>query len=662
MKIDYNFIKNLFSLKIKVVNQKDKIKLSNYEEHIPMYDIYSKAIYPINKKNIHTRLIDYHYRFINEEVYEWIKLLCEKNKNNELYEKYNKLLQIMDNYDINTLIETSYKTLYKFSPHLGLSVSICKRNSFHPYINHLKPYYSKLELIKLGQNMKMLETNIDPTKLIDQALHYSICKSVSNNDVSFIEIESHHNHIIDTNNISWITFYSNNGSFIFNKLLRYDKPINSFYSTAIRRIVECIKNAPPLLNDYYIYRFIWDDHMIHDLPVGNFFIDKGFISTTRDPFYSPGLSGHFGLILIKINIPKGKKGVGLFIENFSLFPNEQEFLLPPNTKLKLLSKNENFKYYHTNPEFEKIINRKYEFELIETDWSIIESLKQTTSDEEYTDIKTIQMDGENRIFIIKEFLKRYVNTNSQICITINNIKYKMNYMWFDTSASYEKLYYNKTTEGMIFSIFDNNGYPYINIELGQDMVINYINKFYFHNAKTDLSHDHLDLILEIGRIFYYKKCIIFNNFNNFAHLGVYTKNMFLYISFYNKTQYEYIKDKTIYLKDPFITYENGYWKLDNFLKNPIPDEFINKLPEQFKNMTNNSELISKLTIKDHYLYTKIINNYDTNIFKNCYVIYNIYEKLSSSKRIDNFHDIKYGQDEKLDDDFKMIFRQPIRRL
>jgi hypothetical protein len=328
MKIDTKFINNIFSLKLKIKNKQDKIKLSLYEEQIPMYDIYSKEIYPINKKNIHSRLIEYHYRFINREVFEWIKLLYNKNiKNKEQADKYKKLLQIIDNYDIDTLIETSYKTLYKYSPSLGLLVSICKRNSFHPYINHLKPYYTKLELIKLGQNMKLINTNIELDELMDMSMHYKICKSVSNNDVSFDEIETHHNHIINTNNISWMTFYSNNGSFLYNKMLRNNKPLQPFLCNSIKRIVNCIKNAPALNNDYDIYRFIWNDEMIQDLPIGNFFIDKGFISTTRDPFYSPGLNGNFGLVLIKISIPKNKKGVGLFIENFSLFPKEEEFLI-----------------------------------------------------------------------------------------------------------------------------------------------------------------------------------------------------------------------------------------------------------------------------------------------------------------------------------------------
>ena len=104
-------------------------------------------------------------------------------------------------------------------------------------------------------------------------------------------------------------------------------------------------------------------------------MDNGFTSTTRDPFYSPGLNGNFGLILIKIKIPKNKKGVGLFIENFSLFPNEQEFLLYPYSKLKLISKNDNFKYYHTNKEFEKLIHVKYEFEYIDKNQNFFKDIQ-----------------------------------------------------------------------------------------------------------------------------------------------------------------------------------------------------------------------------------------------------------------------------------------------
>ena len=88
MKINEKMIFDIFDLKIKL-KDKDKIKISKYQELIPMYDIYSQEIYLINKENIHHRLIESHYRFINEEIYDWLKNLYEKNKSNkELANKF----------------------------------------------------------------------------------------------------------------------------------------------------------------------------------------------------------------------------------------------------------------------------------------------------------------------------------------------------------------------------------------------------------------------------------------------------------------------------------------------------------------------------------------------------------------------------------------------
>jgi hypothetical protein len=78
MKINSEFIKRIFNLELKLKIKADKIKLSKYEDLIPMYDIYSQTIYPINKLNLHYRLIESHYRFVNSEIYLWLKLLFEK--------------------------------------------------------------------------------------------------------------------------------------------------------------------------------------------------------------------------------------------------------------------------------------------------------------------------------------------------------------------------------------------------------------------------------------------------------------------------------------------------------------------------------------------------------------------------------------------------------
>lgn len=669
MKIDNNFIDKIFTLKMKLKNQSDKIKLSKYEEQIPMYDIYSQKIYPINKQNIHYRLIESHYRFINDEINQWLQNLYDKYKKDKILEpifKYN--IELINNYDIPTLIETSYKALYKFSPTLGLSVSICKRNSFNPFVQHLKPYYTKSELIKLGQNMGVIKTDIELEKLIDQDTHYNICKTVSDNDVSFEELKTHYEYIINSKLNNLMCFYSFTGSFLFNRYLRNSTKniINSILYDGLLTIVKKMQDSPPLINDYNLYRFIWDDSFISDLSEGDIFLDKGFISSTRDPFYSPGLNGNFGLILLKIKLPKNKKGIGLFMENFSLFPKEEEFLIPPYSKLLLLSKNNNFKYYHTNPEFEKLINRKYEFEYVDTDYKLFyEENKSIKVKNKFIQMENILINGIDRIDIIRQFIQTY-SENNKINLKVGLKNYSFNYQWFDSTntSSYEKFYYNKIKDGMLFSLFDENFCPYLNIELGQELVINFLNKYFIGFTDKKIDNDILDLIYNFGRIFYYKTAKIFHEYITFSAFEAnypITNKVFLETNLFNKTIYDYLKSNIkIFASEPFIDYPVGYWYLDEYFNNSVDKEIINKYQVNYK---NNKELFIDIVEKNFSLYSRIIELMDINIFKNSFVIFNIYDKIVAEGLGNVFKpNLEYTNDDNIDESFKLIFRQPIRRF
>jgi len=424
-----------------------------------------------------------------------------------------------------------------------------------------------------------------------------------------------------------------------------------------------------------IYRFIWDDSFIMGLKEGDVFIDRGFVSTTRDPFYSPGLNGNFGLILLKIKIPKDKKGLGLFIENFSLFPREEEFLLAPYSKLKLVSKNNNFKYYHTNPEFEKLINRKYEFELVQIDYSKFyreNPPKQIEPINNYYQLESIVLNGIDRVELIKKFIIAY-SDNNQINLKLGSKKYSFTFQWFDstTSSSYDKFYYNKIKDGMLFSLYDSNGYPYLNIELSQELVINYLNKLYFGNGNIELDDDLLNLIYHFGRIFYYKTAKIFHNYKSFDQFKLNYDNsiqLFLNMNMFNDTIYSYLKNGTKYLEansnyTPFINYNLGYWYLDEYFSKPIDKNQLDKLPDNFKDVKTNKELYLGIITKSFYYYPKLIELMDKNIIKNDFVSFNIYDKLVGEGLADNFKpNIEYTNEELFDSDFKSIFRQPIRRL
>ena len=226
MIIDDKLISDIYNLKKKVTG-KNKTALSKYQDGIPMYDIYSNKVYFIKKYNVHYRLIECHYRFVNDNVIDVFHARLKALNNSINRIKYEPIikritdnLEIMKNYDTKILMETSYIIFYKYSIDYGLQMTICRRNSFDPLIKHLKPYYTKLELIKLSLNMKIdiITTNIHE---LNNDTIYSICKQIYPNDISYKEIANHTNLILNNNIISSITFYSFIGSFLFNNILRF---------------------------------------------------------------------------------------------------------------------------------------------------------------------------------------------------------------------------------------------------------------------------------------------------------------------------------------------------------------------------------------------------------------------------------------------------------
>ena len=653
MKINEKIIEDIFNHKIKLKKSTEKEELSKYMDIIPMYDIYTQKIYPIKKENVYFRLTESNYRFINTEVKNWITLQYDKTNDklrkalNEekiqlenLKKRLNDMISIIDNYDIEVLIDTSYKVLYKFSG-IGLTISICKRNSFHPFIYYLKPYYTKNELIKLGQNMNLLKEEIKPEELIDEGKHYEICKRISNKDFSFDEIKNDTITIINEKSIADVCFYTFIGASLINRYLRNQQEfkIDNFFYERIKNITNTIKKTDSLDNEYQIYRFISNDDFLKNLKIGDIFSDSAFLSTTRDPFYSPGLTGNFGLILIKINLKKNMKAQGLFIEHFSLFPKEEEYLLPPKTKLKLISKDDKFKYYHTNANFEKLITKKYEFDLVDNNYNWINDLN--VEHEDIPIFNGIEMNFKNRL---DAFVKFKSLTNSFNQIEINNIVFTL--YFFDSKGSYEKFYHNKVEKGLSLIHFDKNGYPLIFIELANELVVNYINRFYFYNEKESLDNKKLiDVLLELGKLFSYKKAIIYHdyqNFKNFKNNYFKSQEMFLYLNHYDATLYDYLKN------------QNKPFAFEPFYKTNLLDmELILNQNDNLK-----EKLINSIE-KDFNQYLQLVAEYKLD--KLNFGILNIYDKLLAEGKIDMMYELEYDDLSKPDEILDLIYRQPIRR-
>jgi hypothetical protein len=657
MKIDFEMIQKIFNRKIELKNKKDKIALSLYSEYIPMYDIFSDNIYPINSMKLYYRLVNCHYRFITDEVKQWIINKKNKTSNEELINKYDKMLSIMDNYDLDTLEKTSYETLYRYSPDFGLSISICKRNSFHPYSFHLSPYYTKMELIKLGMNNKLIE-KLEPSNLIDKKLHYDICKLVSKNDIGYETILNHMDIIIKNKCISWINFYSMTGSYIFNKILRDKLPINQYLYDGLNKIINTINKAE-LPNDYYFYRFVWDDEFLRNLKIGDLFIDRGFTSTTREPFYSPGIKMDFGLVLVKINIPEKMKGVGLLIENFSMFPKEEEFLIKPYNKLKLRARDDKSYYYHTNEKFEKLIKKKYEFDLIGTnDKSELDKINVVPDYKiPSIDINNINIHNYDRVGLFKIFLESCDNLgqfryNDEVYIT----------QWFDSTGSYSHMFKNKTKDGFIIYKY-KEGYPVLTIEMGDQLFVNYQRTICYYDEFVE--EDYIDIIAHIARIFKYKNVNILFTYKNFTEFEENYKENKEYLStkLYCDTIYKYYK-KSIKNENKYYKYEYGFWKLDNIGKENVPIDIINKVSKDLE-IIRWKDFYILIVEKYFYLYNRLeewMNSKFDNIFNKNYYTFNIIPYLNKNGyHIEDIPELKHSSTFERGDIFKNVFIDNVRR-
>lgn len=578
MKIDEKIINKIFEGKLVIKKKEDKIKLSKYEELIPMFDVRSERLYPIKKNNLYYRLVDCDYRFINKRVYTWFNNVVEHFKKKDCYDQnkidsYQKMVDILNNYDLDILYPHSIETLYKYSAKYGLQISICKRNSFDKFSHHLKPYYTKDELIKLGLNMKVINEN-ENYDVNDEDIHYQICKKIYKNDISSEEIQTHNDYIVKNKIISLISYYSFLGSYYMNDHLRNKKTGDYFLTDMINKFSYALKNSPPLSNDYFLYRLVWDDSYLRKIKINDYFVDRGFLSTTRDPFYTSGIEENFGLILIKIKIPKDTKGVGLLIENFSLFPKEEEFLLPPCTKLKLISKDEHFKYYHVDENFQRRIKKKYEFEYVENNFK------------EYTN-KLItnfvkfdpKMESVCRTKLITKFINTYKINERELNIKFNGIEYTLTYDWFYEKDIYSDFYYNKS-KGLLLSIYKNN-YPFVNIELGEELAINYLNRFYYYDDYQEISNEHIELVCQIGKLFKYNEFKLFLEFKNFSE---FCNNCHAYSNYYCYSIYNLLKNNKDFYHQvdkykKYFDFDYGYWKLRKFKTMELPDKIKSKYPK-----------------------------------------------------------------------------------
>lgn len=538
---------------------KIKIEISKIDDKIPLYDIYNMDIYLINKENVYTRVINDHYRITDNELYSMLvdqynRLKEKKIEDNinikYILTKFKKNISFLNNFDIDTLKQRYINVMY-YSDDVGRDLTICIKPSFIPYIIYSNPYYSAREIKCMGLNMGLIKLN-------DKKIPTDLCKKIRENDIHSKTLIEHQKYIEYSNGKYLVEMFSMYGSYFMNKYMRNltNSEVKELrLEKLIHNMNNLVSNAPKFSKSYYLYRFVSNDTFLQKLKVGDIFIDKGFISSTRNPFYDIE-KNIFGLVLLKIKIPKNTVGVALSIETYSFFGSEQELILPPFSHLKLISINNDYTYYHTNVEQSKLINKKYEFEYIGKDKIRFDGTYLQPSEIPIIDLMNVQIVGDSIEDKINFFYQELTNSLHQFYIIINNEKVLFHARYYDSSGPYEQFYFIKSNNGLfIYNQNENNNKINISFEIGEIISVN----FYDHLTDSSINFITDDLLLnlssKIGYAFQINSIYIHPYYSSYKNIIDRKKGIDTDIKFYNINDYSY--DITNYCNDIYQYLKNG---------------------------------------------------------------------------------------------------------
>jgi len=580
------YIKSFDTLQDCITDIKDSI--SKITLKVPLYDVYSRNLYLIVRENVYFRVIHQHYRFPDNQLLTYFdnkkekmkndvqKLELTKQKNVNLgdfkkddvnysikssnmmkireYTKLNLMINFLQQFNLN-LLESSYiYVFYNYSNEVGKNITHCTRPSFLPHLIHINPYYNRTELINMGLNMEIIKPG---EKYYDKYDIVELCKIIRENDISSETILDHQLYIIKNDGIGLIQYYSLQGSFFMNQYLRglsgYSYK-NSLLETNINATWTLINNAPPFDKSYTLYRFIQNDDHIKNLNIGDIYVENSFISTTRDPFYRSDIY-KFGFILIKIKIPKNVSGVALCMETISHFPEEQEILLSPLSKLKLVKKDKNAPYYHTDKIEESKVQTRYEFEYYGKD-NISFKKRDILDNNDLIDFLKIKKTESLTINEkISYFVTNYSNPLFQFKTHIGNDTYDIIMEWYDSTGAYKDFYAVSVNNGFfMYTLVDK--YVLFTIELGENNEGTYMcaNYYFRHSSTSDSTiiddDNFIDFLCKVAYYFEIESIVLFSTYTSCDHHirkitkenADYLKNIY-YGGNYSVDFYNYFKHK-----------------------------------------------------------------------------------------------------------------------
>lgn len=509
--------------------QQLKKRISQRDEYVPMFDIFSKNIYLIKKSKVFSRITENSFRLPDETTpkillreIKRIQVIIDRynREGKQIPEYYNKLMRkrksqvtFLESFDFAELRDTFYKIFFNNNPFTE-NITSCRRPSFFPFLRN-KPYYTKEELVNLGKNMGLDIDDDDINKT---------CDIVAANDIDASVLNGHNIYIRDNSYFkNFIHMYTFVGSFYFNTYLRNPSYTDPFLEKHIEYMWHIIRKAPAFNKSYYVYRFVDKDYL-KSLSVGDIYEEKAFISTTRNPFYDPK-NNVFGLVLMKINIPAGIEGIGLCLETFSFFPKEEEILLAPG-RLKLKSIDSKYTYYHTNPIASEKIKKKYEFDYIEpfkeSPIEFVIDYKENIRTIVEIDFKKFVVEGEtieSKMDTFIDNIATHINNRAYFYSQIGNKRYLFQVYRRDDFRIYDKYFFLQNFSHIYFVLQDEETAEILMfVEIRERISVNYIFKFISGSNPFD-EPDLLTFVSYVAKAFDVKTVIIHDDWESYQKIA-----------------------------------------------------------------------------------------------------------------------------------------------
>jgi len=506
--------------------KKIKKSISRLEYSVPLYDIVSENIYLIDRYQVKNKVVDESYRFPDRELLEEISdkqnILKKSNSSDPLQVRKLKKIQLMlefiNSFDLDILYDTYIRVYYKYSSDVGYETTTCIRPSYSKYMYHLKPYISRSEIISTAYNMGIsLKRKPDTSYSVSEI--NNMCSLVQSNEFTNNMLVTHKNHIVGLDSIGLVQYYTLHGSFFINQYLRgitEYKEANEYLEQVIEPMWKLVLSSPAFDKKYILYRFIRNDDYLKDVEVGSEYVEKGFMSTTRDPYYRSDSYG-FGYILIKIIMPANVMGVALSVETISYFPEEQEIIFPPKSKFKLITRDNNVIYH--NKSFESKIKTKYEFEWVGNNPIIFDRKSRAILAKQINFIELVSKPTITLEEKIQEFVQNNVSDMNQFNIKIGDLDLVVRVEWYDSTTAYKNFYAIQTNHG--FSIYTfYKKYILFFIEIAENqhvrqMHVNYHLKYSMCDKEKVVSDaDMIKFIASISHYFNIQKVMLYATHTN----------------------------------------------------------------------------------------------------------------------------------------------------